>query len=74
MATAYERANPVLESELNYNTACEKLGYEFKTLDEPVIIHWYFDESLWVFHVKYYNLHNYFYVFINSFWSKKFII
>ena len=55
MATAYERANPVLESELNYNTACEKLGYEFKTLDEPVIIHWYIDGSLWVFHVKYYN-------------------
>lgn len=55
MATAYEKANPVLESELNSNTAREKLGNEFKTLDEPVIIHWYIDGSLWVFHVKYYN-------------------
>lgn len=55
MATAYEKANPVLESELDSNTAREKLGNEFKTLDEPVIIHWYIDGILWVFHVKYYN-------------------
>lgn len=55
MATAYEKANPVLEGELDYYTAREKLGNEFKTLDEPVIIHWYIDGALWVFHVKYYN-------------------
>lgn len=55
MAAAYEKANPVLESELDSNTAREKLGNEFKTLDEPVIIHWYINGILWVFHVKYYN-------------------
>ena len=55
MATAYEKANPILEGELDSNTAREKLGNEFKTLDEPIIIHWYIDGILWVFHVKYYN-------------------
>lgn len=55
MATAYENANPVLEGELDSNTAREKLGNEFKTLNKPVIIHWYINGILWVFHVKYYN-------------------
>lgn len=55
MSTAYEKANPILEGELDSNTAREKLGNEFKTLDEPVIIHWYIDGILWVFHIKYYN-------------------
>lgn len=55
MATAYEKANPVLEGEIDYNTATGKLGNEFKTIDEPVILHWYIDGALWVFHVKYYN-------------------
>lgn len=55
MATAYDKANPVLEDELDYNTASQRLGDKFKTLDDPVIIHWYIDGTLWVFHVKYYN-------------------
>lgn len=55
MATEYEKANPVLEGEIDFYTAREKLGQEFKTLDDPVIIHWYIDGIMWVFHVKYYN-------------------
>ena len=55
MATAYENANPVLEGEIYYYTAREKLGNEFKTLNKPVIIHWYINGILWVFYVKYYN-------------------
>lgn len=56
MATAYEKANPILGNEIDYYSAKEKLGNDFKVLEEPIIIHWYLGGSdLWVFHVKYYN-------------------
>lgn len=56
MATAYEKAHPILGDELDYYNAREKLGDNFKVLEDPIILHWYVSgRVLWVFHIKYYN-------------------